>query len=449
VRDGPNMSGTFAVRRKGKKRALPWTLTARDIKGVSPQEAEDIPAGKKPRREKPLSTTTDEAARKTDASPDISAGLPPPALRRSSRLVITTSSTGTPPPPPPLRRNPRRSRRQTQLPRIETSEKQLDTDDDDDDDDANAVLVTDTQPNAGPTRAAARWTPEEDAKLTDAVTDTRKKKHSKEHGIDWVAIAALVPGRTKRQCYSRWNNASLDPSIALTARRKGSWTKDEDLKLKNSVQMHGDKDWVAIAALVPGRTKRQCWSRWKGFLSPRDTLTVGRNISWTADEDKKLNGAVRAHGAKNWEAIGAMVPSRTRKQCRDRWRNSLDPSSGAVSGRTGSWTKEEDLKLKHSVQMHGGKDWAAISALVPGRTNRQCWNRWKWKGFLSPRDTLTARRKVKWTEDEDSKLKNSVQMHGGKDWAAIAAMVPGRTSKQCCDRWLKYMDSNRSTVWGK
>jgi hypothetical protein len=267
------MSGTFAERRKGTKRAVPWTLTSRDIKGVSQQEAEDIPARKKPRLNEPFSTTTGEAAGKTDASPAISVGLPPPALRRSSRLVITISSTGTPPPPPPtLRRNPRRSRRQTQLPRIETSEKQIDNDDDD----GNTDPVTDTQPNAGATRAAARWTPEEDAKLTDAVTDTCKKKWGKAHMIDWVAVAALVPGRRKRQCYSRWHNASLDPSIALTAGRKGSWTKDEDFKLKHSVQMHGGKDWAAIAALVQSRTKSQCRSRWHNVLNTGGTLTAGR-----------------------------------------------------------------------------------------------------------------------------------------------------------------------------
>jgi hypothetical protein len=28
-------------------------------------------------------------------------------------------------------------------------------------------------------------------------------------------------------------------------------------KLKNSVQVHGDKDWVAVAVLVPGRTKEE------------------------------------------------------------------------------------------------------------------------------------------------------------------------------------------------
>jgi hypothetical protein len=40
------------------------------------------------------------------------------------------------------------------------------------------------------------------------------------------------------------------------------WVEDEDIKLNDAVQTHGDNNWVAVAALVPGRTKKQCYSRW-------------------------------------------------------------------------------------------------------------------------------------------------------------------------------------------
>jgi hypothetical protein len=63
----------------------------------------------------------------------------------------------------------------------------------------------------------------------------------------------------------------MDPSIALTAGRTGKWTADEDSKLKVAVQMHGGKDWKAIATLVQGRTERQCCRRWHNLLG-RDVL---------------------------------------------------------------------------------------------------------------------------------------------------------------------------------
>jgi hypothetical protein len=103
---------------------------------------EELHLVKKLRLEKHL-PTTDEAAKST-ASPNISVGLPPPAA---------------------------------------------------DNEDANADLVTDTQPNVVVTGS---WILEEDAKLTRTVANTSKKKYGKEYKTDWVVIATLVPGRTKK-----------------------------------------------------------------------------------------------------------------------------------------------------------------------------------------------------------------------------------------------------------
>jgi hypothetical protein len=36
----------------------------------------------------------------------------------------------------------------------------------------------------------------------------------------------------------------------------------------------------------------------------------------------------------------------------------------------GEWTTEEDVKLTDAVEKYSGKNWVAISALVPGRTKK-------------------------------------------------------------------------------
>jgi hypothetical protein len=41
------------------------------------------------------------------------------------------------------------------------------------------------------------------------------------------------------------------------------------------------------------------------------------------------------HGGKEWAAISALVPDRTRTQCHIRWYDALDPSIDQASGRTG------------------------------------------------------------------------------------------------------------------
>jgi myb proto-oncogene protein len=109
----------------------------------------------------------------------------------------------------------------------------------------------------------------------------------------------------------------FDPNIDPATARSGKWTVDEDTKLKDAVPTQGAKNWDAIAALVRGRTKIQCCNRWHDVLisvlvSTIDPTTT-RTGNWTANEDKELKDAVPAQVAKNWDAIAALVPGRTKK----------------------------------------------------------------------------------------------------------------------------------------
>jgi myb proto-oncogene protein len=152
------------------------------------------------------------------------------------------------------------------------------------------------------TRATGRWTTDEDAKLANAVANTSKKKWGNEYKIDWDAVAALVPGRTNKKCSDRWKNG-LNPSIDRTTRRTGKWTAVEDIKLKDAVQMHGAKNWKEIAVLVPGRTRNQCIHRWNDVLDPSIDRATERMGKWAEDEDSKLKDAVQMHGDKDWVAV--------------------------------------------------------------------------------------------------------------------------------------------------
>jgi hypothetical protein len=251
------------------------------------------------------------------------------------------------------------------------------------------------------------------------------------------------------------NHADADPvmEMRLNVRAAGAfrrWTTHEDTNLKKAVlvQTRDGKrqSWNTIAALVPGRTKIQCQSRWYDSFDPRNVRTTTHMDKWTPDEDNKLKDAVQIHNGKNWFAIETLVPGRTKKQCRRRWRDALAPRIHRATARKGRWTPDEDAKLKNAVQMHNGMNWAAIAALVPGRTKDQC--RTRWHTYLNPSiDWTRGVRANKWTSDEDDKLQDAVHMHVCKDWNRIAALVPGRTKLQCCNRWRKYLEpTNRSVV---
>ena len=64
-------------------------------------------------------------------------------------------------------------------------------------------------------------------------------------------------------------------------------------------------------------------------------------------------------------------------------------------------------------------------------------SRLSFAGNASVRPTTVSREKigaVAWTPEEDEKLKAAVILHGGQKWSHIAALVPGRRSKQCRER---------------
>jgi myb proto-oncogene protein len=191
--------------------------------------------------------------------------------------------------------------------------------------------------------------------------------------------------------------------------------------------------------------KKQCRKRWHNGLDSCIDQANSRTGTWSEDEDSKLKDAVHMHGGKNWAAISALVLGRTKIQCTTRWHHGLVSSIDPTMARTGTWSEDEDSKLKDAVQTYGGKNWAAIASLVPGRTKIQCRNRWS---DMKPNRSIDRANEHtgSWTIAEDSKLKNAVRMHGSKNWVSITELVPSRTKKQCCTRWHKSMDPNRGTV---
>ena len=82
---------------------------------------------------------------------------------------------------------------------------------------------------------------------------------------------------------------------------------------------------------------------------------------WTEGEDKQLT-AVVLEGYDHWGKVAEKMPGRTAKQCRERWSNYLDPALLKTP-----FTQEEDEKLIVLQRVNGNK-WALISREMPGRT---------------------------------------------------------------------------------
>ncbi|OHT01832.1 hypothetical protein TRFO_07401 [Tritrichomonas foetus] len=96
---------------------------------------------------------------------------------------------------------------------------------------------------------------------------------------------------------------------------------------------------------------------------------IYRKTMWTHSEDALLIKAVNEYGPKNWASISSFVPGRSGKQCRERWLGSLDPNLCQ-----NSWTHEEDKLLIKFHKIYGNK-WAKIAKHLPGRSRISLRNR--------------------------------------------------------------------------
>ncbi|XP_007475376.1 snRNA-activating protein complex subunit 4 isoform X3 [Monodelphis domestica] len=96
------------------------------------------------------------------------------------------------------------------------------------------------------------WTPEEDAKLLQAVAKYGER--------DWFKIREEVPGRSDAQCRDRYLRR-LHFSL-----KKGRWNAKEEEKLIELIEKYGAGHWAKIASELPHRTGSQCLSKWKALI---------------------------------------------------------------------------------------------------------------------------------------------------------------------------------------
>ena len=100
---------------------------------------------------------------------------------------------------------------------------------------------------------------------------------------------------------------------------------------------------------------------------PQEMVTRG---SWTQVEDDLLMGAVQQFGPKKWTEVAKMVPTRTSKQCRERWFNRLSPE--LKHDPFEPW--EDEIILQRQKEI--GNRWSLIARQLPGRSPNAIKNRW-------------------------------------------------------------------------
>ena len=109
-----------------------------------------------------------------------------------------------------------------------------------------------------------------------------------------------------------------------------------------------------------------------------DTLEEEKDIrsqkgrdKFTQEEDMKLKWLVSITGTKNWKFIAQEMGTKNVRQCRDRWKNYLNPSLNL-----GDWSLEEDMIIFNKFKELGPR-WKIIAKFLRGRSPNSVRNRMK------------------------------------------------------------------------
>lgn len=170
---------------------------------------------------------------------------------------------------------------------------------------------------------------------------------------------------------SRMNNNIASNSIIKTNKQGvifyrpmnlKNWTKEEDIALLEAAEKNNYKCWKKIADHLPGRSAIQCSARFKRI---KPGIIKG---AWTKEEDDKLLELVSQLGT-NWALISNYMGSRSGKQVRDRFLNTLNPNLN----RNKFSAEEDDLILKLYKDL--GCKWSQIANSFVNRTGDMIKNR--------------------------------------------------------------------------
>lgn len=147
-----------------------------------------------------------------------------------------------------------------------------------------------------------------------------------------------------------------------------------------------------------------------------------RKGKWTLEEDEKLRYYLHIFGERNWKKVSEQMDGRSPIQCLHRWTKILKP--GLVKG---PWTVEEDKKLIEWVHKEGALKWSRAAQYIPGRSGKQC--RERWLNNLNPN-----LKKSNWNDEEDELIFTLYKKYGSA-WSKIARHFEGRTENSIKNRF--------------
>lgn len=173
------------------------------------------------------------------------------------------------------------------------------------------------------------------------------------------------------------NNNYLSYIIPCESSTLPQFTKSDDKTRSEKFIKDNDYEYLKIIPSSNVQTHQTPNCVQHIISSPNDNSfqnstqrAVAKRKKFSSEEDNQLKKLIDLYGAKKWDKIASLMPGRTGRQCRDRFTNYLESSLT-----NGPWTDNEDELLEKKV-CEFGLHWNLIVKFFKGRSTNNIKNRW-------------------------------------------------------------------------